>query len=140
MGHKVTLVDVNESPVGQNVDLGALLTLTAQSVGTLASADQLNSNGVACKVVVNISAISGTVPTLTVIIQGKDTVSGLYYPLLTSAALAVGGLTVLEVYPGALSVANLLASVSLPRTWRVSATVGGTGPSVTATIAGQIIV
>jgi hypothetical protein len=116
-----------------------LLTLTAQGAASNQPiADQVNANGRGVKVVIDITVAGGT-PTLTVTIQGKDPVSGKYYTILTSAALAAVATTVLTVYPGAPVSANVSANDALPRDWRIIWTVGGTTPAVTATIAASII-
>lgn len=125
------------SPVNNNI--GALATLSAASTGGN-SVDQNNAQGRGVVVGVNITAITGTSPTLTVTIQGKDTASGEYYTLLTSAALTAVGFTELTVYPGAAVTANVSASLPLPQTWRVSYAVGGTTPAVTATIGACVLV
>lgn len=125
------------SPVNNN--LGALATLSAASTGGN-SVDQNNAQGRGVVVGVNITAITGTSPTLTVTIQGKDTASGEYYTLLASAALTAVGFTELTVYPGAAVTANVSASLPLPQTWRVSYAVGGTTPAVTATIGACVLV
>lgn len=125
------------SPVNNN--LGALATLTAASTGGN-SVDQNNAQCRGVVVGVNITAITGTSPTLTVTVQGKDTVSGEYYTLLTSAALTAVGFTELMVYPGVSATANVAASSPLPQTWRVSYAVGGTTPAVTATVGACVLV
>jgi hypothetical protein len=122
-----------------NLDLAALITLSAASAG-VNSADQANINGRGIQLGINITAITGTSPTLTVTIQGKDGASGQYYTLLASAALNATGFTLLTVYPGAPTTANVSASQVLPRTWRVITAIGGTGPSVTATVGASVIV
>lgn len=117
----------------------SLATLTAQgAAANQPSADQLNPSGRGVKVVVDITAISGTTPTLTVTIQGKDPVSGKYFTLLASAALNATGTTVLTVYPGLTASANAVASDVLPRDWRIIWTAGGT-PVITATIAAIVV-
>lgn len=131
----------NLTPVqnnNSNVDTGALITLAAASAG-VASADQVNSGCRGIKLVIDITAISGTSPTLTVTLQGKDTASGKYYTLLASAALNAVATTVLEVFPGAAVTANVSANSQLPRTWRVNTAIGGSTPSVTATIGASTI-
>ena len=127
------------APFVGNVDTIALITHTAAAVG-VSGADQINNNGRGIKLVIDITALTGTVPTLTVTIQGKDPVSGKYYNILVSAALAAVATTVMEVYPGILAVANLATGVTLPRTFRVITVIAGTTPAVTATIAGSVIV
>lgn len=123
-----------------NVDTGALLTLAAQGLGTVNGADQTNYNGRGLKLIIDVTAISGTSPTVTVTIQGKDPTSGKYFTILASAALNAVATTVLTVYPGQTAAANVAANDILPRTFRVIAVVGGTGPSVTATVAASLIV
>ena len=122
-----------------NFDLAALLTYTAAAAGSN-GADQTNAGGRGVKLVIDITALTGTVPTLTVTIQGKDAASGKYYNILVSTALAAVATTVLEVYPGILAVANLATGVTLPRTWRVIAVIAGTTPTVTATVGASVIV
>lgn len=116
----------------------ALLTLTA-AFAAVNSADQTNLRHAGVQVGVNITSIAGTTPTVTVTIQGKDAASGAYFTLLTSAALAATGFTLLTVYPGALTTANVSTPQPLPLTWRVSVAIGGTSPLVTATIGASLI-
>lgn len=112
----------------------AVTALAAAGLGTVNGSDLVNFNARGIKLTIDITALAGTGPTLTVTVQGKDAVSGKYYTILASAALAAVATTVLTVYPGVAVTANVSASDILPRDWRVSYTVGGTGPSVTATV------
>lgn len=122
-----------------NHDKAALLTLAAQTT-SVNGADQTNINGRGVQVGVNITALTGTAPTLTITIQGKDAASGVYYNLLQSAAITATGFTLLTLYPGAAATANVSAPQVLPATWRVIAAIAGTTPAVTATVgASQII-
>jgi hypothetical protein len=118
--------------------LGALITHTAASAG-VTGGDQDGSQHKGILVFINITAISGTSPTLTVTLEGKDEVSGQHYTILASAALNATGFTVLRVFPGLTASANLTASDVLPTNWRVKSVIGGTGPSVTATISAALI-
>lgn len=61
--------------------------------------------------------------TLTVVIEGLDEVSGLFYTILTSAALAVAAstLVVMRIHPS-LTAATNIAKDALPRVWRVKTT------------------
>ena len=122
-----------------NVDTAALLTYAAAAAGTN-GADQTNYNGRGVKLVVDITALTGVSPTLTVTLQGKDAASGKYYNILVSAALVAVATTVLEVYPGIATAANVTQGVALPRTWRVITAIGGTTPAVTATVGASLIV
>jgi len=116
----------------------SLVTHTAASAGVTGS-DRDGSRHKGIAVSVNISAISGTSPTLTVTLEGKDSTSGQYYTLLASSALNATGFTRLRVYPGLAVTANASANDLLPPIWRVRTTIGGTGPSVTATVAAALI-
>lgn len=122
-----------------NLDTAALVTLSAASAGGNSS-DQTNMNGRGVQVGINITAISGTSPTLTVTVQGKDAASGAYYTILASASLNATGFTLLTVYPGAATTANVSTPIPLPRTWRILYAITGTGPSVTATVGASVIV
>ncbi len=113
-----------------NISLAALLAAAAGANG----ADQVNYNARGIKLVIDITALAGTGPTLTVTLQGKDPVSGKYYTILASAALAAVATTVLTVYPGLVAAANLSANDVLPRDWRIVTAIAGTTPAVTATI------
>ena len=124
----------------QNYDMPALVTLSAQGLGTVVSVDQVNKNGRGVQVGINVTALTGTGPTVTVTLQGKDYASSAYYTLLASAAIAATGFTLLTLYPGAPSTANASAPQVLPATWRVSAVVAGTTPAVTATVGASVII
>lgn len=112
---------------------GAVISHSAASAGVNGS-DIANSSAKGVKVVVDVTALTGTSPTLTVTIQGKDTASGKYFTLLASSALSATGTTVLTVYPGLTAAANSKADDILPDTFRVISTIGGTTPAVTATV------
>jgi hypothetical protein len=115
-----------------------------QPAGTVITANgqspDLDNSGAGVKLVIDITAVAGTTPTLTFVIEYKDPASGKYIPLLTSAALGAVATTELFIYPGAAVVANLSASNILPKTWRVRWTIGGTGgPSITASIGAVLL-
>lgn len=134
--------NTNENPQvmrGNVSNVSAVTALAAASVGAN-GADQLNLNARGLKLVIDITTITGTTPTLTVTIQGKDPVSGKYFTILASAALNATGTTVLTVYPGLTASANVTANDVLPRDWRVITAIAGTTPAVTATIGASLIV
>jgi len=134
----VANVDPSGNALFGNVDTGALITHTAASTG-VNSADQANYVSRGLKLVIDITAITGSTPTLTVTIQGKDTASGKYYTILASAALSAVATTVLTVYPGLTAAANVTANDVLPKTFRVITAIGGGTPAVTATIGASLI-
>ncbi len=116
-------------PFGMDAAQGDLaLTLTAQGAGTVTSGP-ITSAGKAGHVLlmVHVSAITGTTPTLNVSLeQSADGASG-WTALAGSAAaqLTAVGNAVAYAYP----TANYV---------RVTATVGGTTPAVTARIAALV--
>lgn len=114
-------------------------TLTAATVGA-SSADQTNTNWRGVQIGINVTAMTGTIPTLNVNIEGKDVASGQYYLLLASAAISAAGFTNLVVYPGVTNATNSASSKPLPKIWRVSYVVGGTTPAVTASIGASVII
>ena len=128
--------------MSSNVETGALVTLTAASAGGN-SADLSNTDWRGVNVVVNVTAITGTTPTLTVSIQGKDPVSGQYYTLLTNAtAISANGTYLFALYPGgptSTTSPSFSSPAPLPRTWRILYTIGGTTPAVTATMGASYI-
>jgi hypothetical protein len=126
--------------MGVNSYFPNLITHAAASTG-VNGADMVNEFGRGLHVVVDITAGTGTTPTLTVTVEGKDPASGKYYTLLASSAIAAGtpGTTVLKVYPGLTAAANAAANDILPRNWRVKTAIAGTTPAVTATVSAHVI-
>lgn len=122
----------------QNQNLSVLSLTAASTSGS--TADNINSTVRGIILVVDVTSITGTTPSVVVTVQGKDETSGKYYTLLASAALTAAGTTVLTVYPGVAAVANSSANLPLPRVWRVIYTVAGTAPAVTATVGANLII
>lgn len=107
-----------------------VLASASNAAGTRTSADQTNFNARGVFVYLNITAL-GAAETLTLLIDGKDPVSG-DYPVLTAFA-GVTADAAYTLYPGALETAAVAAhevqGLVLPRTWRVRVT---TSPGVNA--------
>ena len=118
-----------------HAETGALLTFAAQAAN-VNSADLVNPGQRGIKLVIDITAI-GTTPSLVVSIRHKDTVSGKYITMLASAAITAVGTTVLTLYPGAATVANVSINDVLPRSYRIDCTLSG--GTVTGTIAGTLL-
>lgn len=96
--------------------------------------DNYAARGARC--VLDITAASGTTPTLDVKLQSKDPISGKYVDL-PGAAFAqktATGTDDLTVYPGVAETANETVSDVLAGVWRAVATIGGTTPSFTFTL------
>lgn len=133
----VTLFDTSGVAAAVPVDntsYASYITLAAAGAGTTTSFDVSNPSYGQLLLFINITAITGTGPTLTVTIQSKDPASGTAYDLLVSTALSATGLTVLQVGPGITAAANLSVARAVPTYWHAIAVVAGTTPAVTGTI------
>jgi hypothetical protein len=122
-----------------NYDAGAIVRLSAQGAGTVTSSAQTNydARGLVC--VFDQSAHTGT-PSTTYSIQFQDAASAAWIALLTSAAISSDTTpTTLSIYPGGPATSNAAANAPLPRVWRVSVTVAGTSPAVTATVGCNLV-
>lgn len=100
--------------------------------------DNLEGKGV--EILIDITAISGVGADLTVQVQSKD-LAGNYVDIAgaVTAALTATGQTRLVVYPGIAESANVQVSSVVGRTWRTTATITGTTPSVTFSASASII-
>lgn len=119
-----------------NYEFSALAS--AARTATINSADFTNRNCRGLHLFINVSAYpaaASVVPT----IEGKDPVSGTYYPVLTGSAIVATGYTVLKVYPGIGEIANGAASDILPRTWRVTMT-HANADSITYSVGAMLVV
>ena len=120
-----------------NLDTITLLNASAVTT-TQTSPDQTNFNARGVYVVVNVATLTGTSPTLTPAIQGKTPVAGGYFALTAAlTAIAATGKFVYLIYPGAAAAAGGITAVggfSLPRTWNVVMTAGGTITNATYTV------
>jgi hypothetical protein len=103
---------------------------TATEVTVLASAartttqtqgDQTTPTGIRGIRVVLDMTTAGT-GSVTLEIDGKDSLSGKYYALLTGAAVTTDSTNVYTVYPSNTVAANVSASTALPKIWRVKVT------------------
>jgi hypothetical protein len=120
--------------MNQHLTALTLTDVTASATG----ADLENLGNTYAHVIINITALTGA-GTATFTVQGKDTVSGSYYTILASAALATTATTVLRIGPGLTAAANLVANDVLPRTFRVIMTEGGTLTDLDATVGVSLV-
>lgn len=118
-------------------DMGLALGGVGGVTGTQVTPDTFAQNFKGVTVVVDLTVNAGALGSLVVTVQGKDSASGKYFPLLTSGALSTVGTYVFTIYPGitaAASAANAGASVSsiLPAWFRVQ--VAGNANPTTYTV------
>lgn len=118
--------------VPANVDLGALITNTAQAAATVSSPDQLG--GDVTTVLCTFNQTANTAGNTLFKVEGKDAASGLYYTLIQSAAITTANNTpsTIAVGAGVATTANLGAGTPVPGTWRVTEVASGT--STTGTV------
>lgn len=76
------------------------------------------------RVWLNMSSLNAVTPLLTINVQIKDQTSGNYVTLLASAVISTVSNNFVEVYPGGLATANVLASNHIGTGFRVRITVG----------------
>jgi len=118
------------------------MSLTGSSgLITVTGSDLDNRAGTSAVIVIDITTLTGTGPTATFAVQGKDPLSGKYYTILTTTALAAVATTVLRVSPyGLAAAANLTALDFLPVNWRVTCVQGGTAvTNLTCTVGAQLM-
>ncbi len=131
------VVAMNGTPTGffhipGNSDGGALITNTAQAAATVSSPDQ--SGAEVTSVVCVFNQTANTAGSTTFSIQNKDAASGLYYNLVSSAAVTTANNTPSAIAAGAgvQASANVSSSLPIGATWRVTEVAAGT--STTGTI------
>jgi hypothetical protein len=99
------------------------------------SANVTNHNGRGGYIQINVTAVSGSSPTLTCRVQYSVDSGTNFVDLDTTnaqtASITTTGLYQLRVYPGIAAVANSACNAALPRTWRLAWTIGGSSPSFT---------
>jgi len=128
--------------VQQNLDVGNLLSLTAQGAGTLNSTALINDDGKGATCTLSVTTSGGT-PSSTFGIQEYDVASSTWFTVLTSAAVTTTGTYKVSVYPGLLASAVPASSTGmnwhLGRQFRAFVTVGGTTPAVTGTLGCNVL-
>jgi hypothetical protein len=114
----------------------------AAKTATFNTPDLVNYDGRGIELTLDITAASGTTPTLDVKIQGKDEVSDTYTDIPGAAFTqkTAAGDDKLTIYPGIAVVANESVNLPCPGTIRAVCTIGGTTPSFTFTLAGYFLI
>lgn len=108
---------------------------------TVNSGDLINPGFRGCHVFIDVTAVSDD-DEFTFTIQGKDEISGNYYTILASSAIATVSETVLRVYPGLAASGNSIANDVLPPVYRILASynqVGGTQGTLSFTVGVALI-
>ena len=104
-----------------NIDTGPLIN-AYWSTTTQTSPDQANFNGRGAIIVLSVTGITTGLPvgSIQLVVQGKDSGSGLYYPIFTSAPVstATNSITPYLIHIDAF-VSSTSAKSSLPRTWNI---------------------
>ena len=118
------------------VAASAARTVTGQTDGPM---NHDNARGV--HLVLDITAASGTTPTLDVKVQRWDKESAKYVDLPSGAFVqkTTTGTDDLIIYPGVAETANRSVSDAMSENWRAVWTIGGTTPSFTFSIGGCYI-
>lgn len=112
-------------------------SVTTNSGGSSPTMTNYNARGAIF--FVNITAATGTLPTLTMQVQALDPTSGVWANITgaLTTVLASVGMTTLTIGNGITLIANAQVNVNLPRTYRVSYTIGGISPSFTFSVGVQ---
>lgn len=123
----------------QRGNLDTITVINASAVTTTqTSADQKNYNARMLYVVVNVTTLTGTSPTLTPKLQGKGPVATQYFQI--GGALTAISATGTYVYlygisaPAAAGGVTATAAFPIPRTWNFVMTAGGTITNATYTV------
>jgi hypothetical protein len=131
-----------ERPAAPHMVKNFQILASALRTVSASSADFCNDDPLsigAARFYINITAVAGTTPSVTVTIEEYDPTSNTYNPVLVSAALTAAGKTVLTIAPGTTAAANVTANTILSRNFRVSYAIGGSAsPSVTFSIGASI--
>jgi hypothetical protein len=123
---------------GANLTTGDTGTKTA----TFNGATQTNVGAKGIQFVAIVGTVSGTAPTLVIKAQGSVDGGTTWYDIsgAATASLTAAGSYGMLIYPGvavvagsALSGSDVQANSTLPRTWRIVGTIGGTTPSFAIT-------
>lgn len=108
--------------------------------------DQVNYSYSGVVLVVDVTTLTGTAPTLTVKVQVKDAgytgATNKYVDLPGCATAAVSSVSTVQLtcYPGVAVAANATVSVALPKYWRVVGTTAGTAVTAAAWTVGAALV
>lgn len=124
-----------------NYGLTGYTALDGTTATTASGTSDSLSNAVArgVMVFVNVTAASGSSPTLVVKLQAQDPASGTWFDItdVATASITGTGASLLTIYPGLTVAANSKIDMPVPRTFRVAWTLGGSSPSFTFSVGVQ---
>ena len=118
---------------GSGIEAYASAAFTATAGRTA----QVNRGHRGVRIYVDVSAVSGTSPTLDYKVQTKDPSTGdwIDMPGAVFTQFTAAASQELVIYPGIAETANVSVSDVLPRDWRLHGTIGGTDtPTVTNSV------
>ena len=124
------------------MDKDVTLFASAAQTATVNSVDVTKPIGAAgLLLILNISAVSGSTPTLNVKLQSKDPISGNYVdvPGAAFAQQNSTGTLQLVVHPAVAAVANVAIAQGVGHTFRAVATIAGGTPSFTFSLSGHYL-
>lgn len=110
--------------------------VTAAGRGASGGSSQLtNATARGAYFYVNVSAVAGTAPTLSFVINGVDPGSGSLFSLApASGNITAAGQYLIAVYPGISGIGFQSVNGPLPRIYTLSWTIGGTAPNFTFSV------
>ena len=126
-------VRTNASGVAMPVSPTELTILASAARTTLQSVTTVNSAGYRGVIIVIDVTLDPALASITPSIEGVSTLGSDDYVMLTGAAIAATGVTVLRVFPGAVAAANTKADDWLPTSWKFKMAVAG-GDSMTYSV------
>lgn len=130
-------MDVNGRVLTADVNSSSVTVFSSAARTSTTNATALtNRYGKGVRLYLDVSAASGTSPTLDVTIQTQDAISATWIALPGAAFGQKTGVSFddLTIYPGVAETANETVSDHLGTTWRAVATIGGTSPSFTPSL------
>ena len=120
-----------DKPLARHIEIR---TLTAATTGTVNKGPVDNGFGRGVRLVVDMTAVTGTGPTLDITIEGYCPMSLKTYTLLACTQITATGTSVFTVHPDLTAAAGSIATDVLPAQWNVKMVIAGTTPAFTGTI------
>ena len=120
------------SPV--NTQLGAVLSLASSSVTSGGTGALVNSQAKGLTAVLYVETLQGTSPSISATVQGYDPITGQAFNLLNGPTVSAAGTHYMQVYPGIATASGVAANAVLPAGVEIVYSLGGTSPTVSATV------